>query len=144
VARLPRRQLHSPDRLTRWPAHRRRRADAARRRETYLERLPGRLWVTEWYAGKLARYEPDTGSWREWRLPGSGPQPYAVYVDEDDIVWITDFGANALVRFDPRLERFRAFPFPTGGAEVRQLLGRLDEIWGAESGTDKIVVLHTG
>ena len=104
----------------------------------------GRLWVTEWYAGKLARYEPETGAWREWRLPGSAPQPYAVYVDEDDIVWISDFAANALVRFDPGVERFRAFPFPTGGAEVRQLLGRLDEIWGAESGTDKIVVLHTG
>ncbi|MGH2681782.1 MAG: virginiamycin B lyase family protein [Actinomycetota bacterium] len=103
----------------------------------------GLLWVTEWNAGTLGRYDPSRGSWSEWRLPGGAPQPYAVYVDERDVVWITDFGANALVRFVPRSERFRAFPFPSVGAEVRQLLGRPGEVWGAESGTDKLVVLRT-
>jgi virginiamycin B lyase len=103
----------------------------------------GGLWVTEWFAGALARYDPADRSWREWRLPGSDPQPYAVYVDEDDIVWVTDFGRNGLSRFDPQTERFRVFPFPTAGADVRQLLGRPGELWGAESGTDKLVVLFT-
>jgi virginiamycin B lyase len=103
----------------------------------------GRLWVTEWFAGKLARYDPASGSWREWPLPGTGAQPYAVYVDERDLVWITDFAANALVRFDPPAERFDSFSFPTGGAAVRQLLGRRGEVWGAESATDKLVVLRT-
>ncbi|MGH2573185.1 MAG: virginiamycin B lyase family protein [Actinomycetota bacterium] len=103
----------------------------------------GRLWVTEWFAGKLGRYDPTRRSWREWALPGGTPQPYAVYVDEEDIVWVTDFGSNALVRFDSQAERFDAFPFPSPGAEVRQLLGRPGEVWGAESGTDKLVVLLT-
>ncbi len=103
----------------------------------------GRLWVTEWYAGNLARYDPANRSWKEWPLPGNAPQPYAVFVDDQDLVWVTDFGANALVRFDPRTERFRAFPFPSSGAEVRQLLGRPGQVWGAESGTDKLVVLRT-
>jgi virginiamycin B lyase len=67
-----------------------------------------------------------------------------VYVDDKDIVWLTDFGANALVRFDPVTEQFKVFPWPTGNALVRQLLGRPGEIWGAESATDKIVVLRTG
>jgi virginiamycin B lyase len=103
----------------------------------------GRLWVTEWFAGKLARYDPATRTWHEWRLPGSEPQPYAVYVDDEDVVWVTDFDANALVRFDAEAERFRLFRFPTPGAEVRQLLGRTGEVWGAESDTDKLVVLRT-
>ncbi|MGH2673978.1 MAG: virginiamycin B lyase family protein [Actinomycetota bacterium] len=103
----------------------------------------GRLWITEWFAGKLARYDPARRTWREWRLPGSDPQPYAVFVDDEDVVWVTDFGANALVRFDPNAERFRVFRFPTPGAEVRQLLGRTGEIWGAESGADRLVVLRT-
>jgi virginiamycin B lyase len=103
----------------------------------------GRLWVTEWFAGKLARYDPARRTWREWRLPGSQPQPYAVFVDDEDVVWVTDFAANAVVRFDADAERFRAFPFPTPGAEVRQLLGRTGEVWGAESATDKLVVLRT-
>jgi virginiamycin B lyase len=104
----------------------------------------GKQWVTEWYAGKLARFDPTTSRWKEWDMPGSGSQPYAVFVDDRDIVWITDFGTNSLVRFDPATERFRSFRYPSRGAEVRQLLGRPGEVWGAESGTDKLVVLRTG
>ena len=35
-------------------------------------------------------------------------------------------------------------PLPTPGAAVRQLLGRPGEVWGAESGADKLVVVRTG
>jgi virginiamycin B lyase len=104
----------------------------------------GRAWITEWFAGKLAVYDASARSWREWRLPGADPQPYAVYVDERDMVWVTDFGSNAIVRFDPTTERFDSFALPTAAASVRQLLGRPGEVWGAESGTDKLVVLRTG
>jgi virginiamycin B lyase len=103
----------------------------------------GRLWVSEWNAGRLGSYDPATRRWREWRLPGRSPQPYAVYVDDRDQVWLSDFGANALVRFDPATERFTSFPLPTAGADVRQLLGRPGELWGAESGADRLVVLRT-
>lgn len=100
----------------------------------------GRLWISEWNAGKLGVYNPRTRRWREWRLPGDNPQPYAVYVDEADLVWLTDFGANSLVRFDPARQRFESFRLPQQGANVRQLLGRDGEVWGAESGTDRLVV----
>jgi virginiamycin B lyase len=103
----------------------------------------GRLWVSEWNAGQLGRYDPKTKQWREWRLPGDRPMPYALYVDDRDKVWLSDFGANALVRFDPALERFDVFPLPTAAASIRQLLGRADEVWGAESSTDKLVVLRS-
>jgi len=104
----------------------------------------GRLWISEWNAGKLALYDPATNRWQEWRLPGSNPMPYAVYVDNNDIVWLSDFGANALVKFDPAKERFEVFPLSTPNANVRQILGRPGEIWGAESGLDRLVVLRTG
>jgi virginiamycin B lyase len=104
----------------------------------------GHLWVSEWNAGQVGRYDPRTGRWREWRLPGPDPQPYAVFVDERDMAWLTDFGANALVRFDPERERFRSFPLGSPGASVRQLLGRPGEVWGAESGADRLVVARTG
>jgi virginiamycin B lyase len=63
-----------------------------------------------------------------------------VYVDEADRVWLTDFGSNSLVRFDPARQRFKVFRLPRQGANVRQLLGRDGEVWGAESGTDRLVV----
>jgi virginiamycin B lyase len=103
----------------------------------------GRIWVSEWNAGGLAVYNPASRRWREWKLPGAAPQAYAVYVDERDVVWVTDFGGNALVRFDPRTERFTVHSFRTPGAEVRQLLGRRGEVWGAESGLDRLVVART-
>ena len=101
-----------------------------------------RLWVSEWDGGQLARYDPATNAWQEWPLPGDR-RPYAVYVDETDMVWLSDFGANALVRFDPTLETFEVFELPSPGANVRQILGRPGEIWGGESGTDKLVVVRT-
>jgi virginiamycin B lyase len=101
----------------------------------------GRLWVAEWNAGQLAVHDPASGSWREWRLPGDDPQAYAVYVDERDVVWLTDFGANAIVRFHPPSETFSAVELPSPNAAVRQLLGRPGELWGAESGVDRLVVV---
>jgi virginiamycin B lyase len=102
----------------------------------------GRLWISEWNAGKLGMYDPARRRWREWRLPGRDPQPYAIYVDERDLVWMSDCGANALVRFDPRTSGFRVLRLPTLGAAVRQLLGRRDELWAAESAVDKLVVVR--
>ena len=103
----------------------------------------GRIWVSEWNSGQLARYDPGSGDWKEWRLPAARPRPYAVYVDEQDMVWLSDFGANAIVRFDAATELFEAFELPSAGANVRQILGRPGEVWGAESGTDKLVVIRT-
>ena len=104
----------------------------------------GRIWVSEWNAGKVALYVPATGRWREWRLPGASPMPYAVYVDEKDAIWLSDFGSNALVRFDPRTQKFTRVRLPSSPANVRQILGRPGEVWGAESGVDKLVVVRTG
>jgi virginiamycin B lyase len=103
----------------------------------------GRLWVTEWFAGSLAMYDPAAGTWTEWTLPGANPMPYAVYVDELDAVWVTDFGANAILRFDPATEAWLSFAHESQPAEVRQLLGRDGEVWGAESAADQLVVVRT-
>lgn len=101
----------------------------------------GRLWISEWDAGNLARYDPATAAWKEYRLPGQSPKPYAVYVDEHDQVWLSDWDANALVRFDTQTEKFASFPLPSPSGGVRQLNGRPGQIWGAESTVNKLVVL---
>jgi virginiamycin B lyase len=103
----------------------------------------GRIWVSEWNAGQVGVYDPATDEWREWPAPGANPRIYAVYVDEQDMVWLSDLGGNALVRFDPTTESFDVFTLPSPGASVRQILGRPGEIWAAESGTDKLVVIRT-
>ena len=102
----------------------------------------GRIWVSEWNAGQVGVYDPATKEWREWKLPGARPMAYAVYVDDRDIIWLSDFGANALVRFDPATETFESFALPSSPGNVRQILGRPGEVWGAESAADKLVVVR--
>ncbi len=102
----------------------------------------GAIWVSEWNAGQVARYEPATGQWKEWKLPGTRPQAYAVFVDDRDIVWLSEWSASAIVRFDPATERFESFPHAANGG-VRQIHGRPGEVWGALSGLDKLILLTT-
>ena len=143
LLRLARRQLPRPRGRRAFDRPRPPAADRDQGARRAWSDSKGRIWVSEWNAGKVAMYAPATGRWREWRLPGASPMPYAVYVDETDTVWLSDFGANALVRFDPRTEKFTRIGLPSSPANVRQILGRRGEVWGAESGVDKLVVIRT-
>ena len=103
----------------------------------------GRIWVSYWNTGQVGMYDPSTKAWREWTLPGDRPRTYSVWVDDKDKVWLTEWTANAIVRFDPVTEKFESFPSDRTGAEVRQMLGRAGEAWGAESGTERLVMVPT-
>lgn len=104
----------------------------------------GRIWVSEWSAGKVGVYDPATHQWREWRLPGHDPHAYAIFVDDRDIVWLSEWSANALVRFDPRAERFEVLTLPRPHANIRQMMGRPGEVWLSESGTDHLLRYRSG
>jgi virginiamycin B lyase len=100
------------------------------------------VWVSEWNAGQLGRYDPVTGEWREFPLPGNRPQAYAVYVDEHDNIWLSNWGSNAIAHFDPSSETFEQFVMPQSGSDIRQINGRPGEVWAAESGLDRLVVIR--
>lgn len=102
----------------------------------------GRLWVSYWHTGQVGRYDPAAGAWKEWKLPGANPRAYSVWVDEADRVWLTEWSSNAIVRFDPERGTFTSFPSDRSPANVRQMLGRAGEAWGAESATDRLVVIR--
>ena len=100
----------------------------------------GRIWVSYWNTGQVGMYDPATRAWREWKLPGNA-HAYSVWVDDKDKVWLTDWSINAIVRFDPVTEKFANFPSNRDQANVRQMLGRAGEAWGAESGVDRLVMV---
>jgi virginiamycin B lyase len=100
----------------------------------------GRIWVSYWNTGQVGMYDPATRAWREWKLPGNA-HAYSVWVDDKDRVWLTDWSTNAIVRFDPVTEKFDAYPSNKDRANVRQMLGRSGEAWGAESGVDRLVMV---
>jgi virginiamycin B lyase len=100
----------------------------------------GRIWVSYWNTGQVGMYDPAARTWREWKLPGNA-RAYSVWVDERDRVWLTDWAVNSIVRFDPATEKFERYESNRGNAAVRQMLGRPGEAWGAESGTDRLVMV---
>jgi virginiamycin B lyase len=102
----------------------------------------GMIWASFWTTGEVGRYDPNTKSWKVWPLPNSKSGCYAIYVDNRDKVWLSDFTANAIVHFDPDTEKFESFASTRPHANVRQLLGRPGEVWGAESGLDRLVVVR--
>jgi virginiamycin B lyase len=104
----------------------------------------GRIWVSESSVGQLALFDPQANTWKEWQLPAPGAEVHAVYVDDCDIVWVTDFTSNAILSFDPATEKFTTFALTPANALVQQLSGRPGEVWGAESGADRLVVIRTG
>jgi len=99
----------------------------------------GRVWVSEWSAGAVGMYDPATRAWREWRAPAANARVYAVWVGDDDAVWLSEWATSTLLRFDPRTEKFERMTPEGGYAAVRQILGRGGEVWGAESGADRLV-----
>jgi len=102
----------------------------------------GNIWASYWNTGQVGRYDPSSGTWSEWKLPGSA-RAYSVWVDPDDHVWLTDWSTNAIVEFDPMTQKFVSYPSNREGANVRQMLGRRGEAWAAESGTDRLVRIAT-
>ena len=100
----------------------------------------GNVWVAEWNAGNLSRYEPATGKWSTWQAPGSEPHVYAVYVDPDDKVWVSEWSEQAMLRFDPATQKWDSFRSSSRIANVRQIHGRKGEVWTPESAADKITV----
>ena len=102
----------------------------------------GMLWVSFWNAGAIGRYDPTSKKWAVFPLPHSKSGAYAVYVDDKDHIWATDWPANAIQRFDPNTATYTTFPSDKKGADVRQMLGRPGEVWGGESGTDRLVVIR--
>ncbi|MHB9879879.1 Vgb family protein [Pacificimonas sp. ICDLI1SI03] len=105
----------------------------------------GDLWISGWNSGKLYRYRPTDNQWASFDLPGEQPKAYAVYVDERDDVWVTDFTSNHTLVFDPESERWIAtIPGSGPNANVRQILGRGDQVYLPESGTDRLMMVTVG
>ncbi len=98
----------------------------------------GRIWVSEWNAGRAAVYDPTSNSWRERKLPNPRARPYAVYVDEHDLIWLSDLGSNTVVRFEHAAEEFEVFDLPSNPSSVRRILGRRGEVWLPESAADQL------
>jgi virginiamycin B lyase len=87
------------------------------------------VWIPEYSAGKLARFDPATERFTEWDLPVPEALPYIVRVDPSNgTVWIGTGHGDFIASFDTAEERFTIYPLPTRGALIRHI--DIDEIRG--------------
>ena len=102
----------------------------------------GGIWMTYFQAGKVARFDPGTKTFKEYDAPG-GPRslPYSIEVDSTGHVWFNQFdgGLNDLVELDPATGKTTSYRIPTGPALVRKLtVDAQNGVWYANNGTGKI------
>jgi len=98
--------------------------------------------MTYFVAGKVARFDPTTKTFKEYDAPG-GPRsgPYSVVVDSIGHVWFNQFDGklNDLVELDPATGRMTSYKIPTGPALVRKLsVDAHNTVWYANNGAGKI------
>lgn len=101
----------------------------------------GMVWYGDYAAGKIGRYNPDTGEVTEWDMPdGDESRPYAVTTDHKDRIWLSASGLspNKLVAFDASSEEFVAsIEIPSGEGSIRHMDydERTNSLWfGTDTG----------
>ena len=72
----------------------------------------GAVWFGEFLGGNMARFDPQTHTFKEYRLPGPDPSPYALGVDADGDIWYDSHYMDEIGRFDPRTGKVIEYPFP--------------------------------
>jgi virginiamycin B lyase len=80
----------------------------------------GIVWIAEYNAGVIARFDPKTETFKEYELPGPGPTPYGLGIDGDHKVWYSSFDQDVLGCLDPTTGKITVYPFPHSENTIRE------------------------
>jgi len=105
----------------------------------------GKVWFTENNASSIGSFDPQTGSWQDYRVPSIPPSPfpeihaqmYGIATDAGGGIWFTSWLGDQVVRFDPRNSTFMPYvlgpqTFETGNREPTYLLVEGQTVWFSE------------
>ncbi len=93
------------------------------------------VWYSDFALGILGRYDPGSGAFTEWPMPGGADsKPLAMAVDRNDRIWIVETGSalSRFVGFDTASGTFLTeTDIPSGAGTVRHLFyyEPAGEIW---------------
>jgi len=118
--------------------------------------LHGVVWFTESNASKLSRFDPTTGTFREYPVPGAGDM-WGITVDGQGYVWctlaagkgsvnpggqFTPGGPGRLLRFNPTDSTFSFVDLPLGSFPMRIITDRQGQVWFTEFLGNRIGVFN--
>jgi streptogramin lyase len=99
----------------------------------------GRVWFTEVLPGKLAMFDPTTGTLTELPVPavsGGPPALYELVIDHQDTIWFVDVGANMLVNYAPGKQTLTFFQLSLpGSAPFGLTLDPAGRLWFTAGGS---------
>lgn len=102
----------------------------------------GKIRLSECNSADVSACGSVAMSQKSWKLPGATPPTSSPWFDPSDKVRLTDWAANAIPRFDRATEKFDSFSSDKPNSNILQMLGRKDEAWAGESGTDRTRVIR--
>jgi len=72
----------------------------------------GNVWFSEYEAGKIARFDPRTETFKEYPLPGARPTPYALVIDKTTgHLWFSSMEMDTISELDPTTGKITLYPF---------------------------------
>ena len=99
----------------------------------------GIVWFTERRGGKIGRLDPQTGTFKEFPLPGPEASPYAIGIDRDHMIWYSSHEQDTLGRLDPKTGEVTEFPYPHSEISMREFfLDSKGRMWYASSVNNKV------
>jgi virginiamycin B lyase len=72
----------------------------------------GAVWVVGFGSGVIARLDPQTQTFREFKVPGPEPTPYAFNFDKDGYAWYSSEYQDVYGRLNPKTGQIVEYPFP--------------------------------
>jgi virginiamycin B lyase len=91
--------------------------DAVSYRRVHVD-SKGMIWAADYFGGNASRFDPNTKTFKVFKLPGAMPTPYGWGVDHNDNVWYMSMYSGTIGRLDPKTGRVYEYPSPyyDGGA----------------------------
>jgi virginiamycin B lyase len=99
----------------------------------------GTIWFTERIGGKIGHLDPETGTFKEFSLPGPVPSPYAIGIDRNHMIWYDSFEQDTLCRLNPATGEVTEFPFPHSEISIREFFMDAEgHLWFGSSSNNKV------
>jgi streptogramin lyase/mono/diheme cytochrome c family protein len=99
-------------------------------RRIQVDQQDGTVWFAEFQAGKLAQFDPSSGNFKEFPLPGPRGTPYAVGIGADRMLWYSSEWMDVVGRLDPATGTVTEYPIPQAENSMRDFfLDDKGRIW---------------
>jgi len=100
----------------------------------------GIVWFGEYAKGKIGRFDPKTGAFKEYDVPeGAKSFPYALVVGPDKGVWFSSYYLDTINRLDPDTGKIVEYPFPHSENTMREFfVDSQGRIWWGSPSNNKV------